>query len=380
MNAIRRERSVSGKVVGAGEGERPGQHTAQVDSHLVCEVERALHHRYLVGAVGRRIAIVEVAHDARRARGAAIGIRFADEDWRARKRRRFHRVEAGAMKRELLAEVQLHVPVHPRHAAFGVERDEVEAGAASPRDGVLAAVAMLQEIREKRAPRGGNGRAAQGSVGQHGVERGLRVVIQPVIFGGGSTPVTDVRLVPELPQPIVLRRSLRVAIAGMLGPNSDELGPLLVVGRRIERAAVERVRARGLVRLRLRGERAWHEAQLEERGNARLHLGVHDRVDAREVVDGSAVRVLAVEIRGAPLEPSCVVARVEQEVRPHSHLRLVRSRQRTEQLAPFLRRRGVDLVVAEIGPNWLKRLALHGGVYVDHHRSCGVGEERPAKQ
>ena len=68
VDAVRRERAIAGEVGRVGEGERPGQHAAQVDTHLGRELERALHHRHLVGAVGGRVAIGVLG---RRAHGQA---------------------------------------------------------------------------------------------------------------------------------------------------------------------------------------------------------------------------------------------------------------------------------------------------------------------
>src|SRR5689334_10801226 len=59
-----------------------------------------------------------------------------------------------------------------------------------------------------------------------------RVVVELVILLGRALPISDIRLVPDLPQPR-LHLCLSIALHAVSGPLKDEFGPLLVILGRV---------------------------------------------------------------------------------------------------------------------------------------------------
>jgi hypothetical protein len=177
-------------------------------------------------------------------------------------------------------------------------------------------------------------------------------------------PIRDVRFVPELPLPE--RFGVGVALLDVRGPRAHERRPRLVVARRIEAAAVERVGAGVPVRRRLRRESLGHEAELDERKRARIERRVHDPVDQRVVVDGVPGGVLCIDVGGAPLGRERAVAGVEEEVGADVNRRPVQRRKRAQELLAVRRGRDVGFVVAVERPHAFERSS--GGRRVDRDR------------
>ena len=163
-------------------------------------------------------------------------------------------------------------------------------------------------------------------------------------------------------------------------PLEDQLGPLLVVLRRVGPAGVDLVvlrlrRPLVLVRLGLDRQLLGHEPDLHVGLHAALEVGVEDAVDDRPVVDRLAVGVLGVGVGRAPLQGRGAVAGGEQVVRAEVDLLRAELAEFGEQLLAVLHVGVVRLVGAEEPPDRLEVAAGLVGPDGDRDRR---GRRRPA--
>src|SRR5262249_30642251 len=118
---------------------------------------------------------------------------------------------------------------------LGMERNEVELGADTPR-GVIGAAGRVreegaEELRGRRRARPAGVRSAYPRFRDGAPDGGVRDVMQPAALFDGAAPVEPVRLVPDLPGPGGDPRHA-VALDSVPAPGLDELGPALIVFRR----------------------------------------------------------------------------------------------------------------------------------------------------
>src|SRR5438477_12266006 len=137
----------------------------------------------------------------------------------------------------------------------------------------------------------------------HGIDG---VVMQFKKFFWRAAPVTDVRLIPDLPVPR-LHFSAPIFLDAVFRPLVDQLGPLLVIRWRIGPAGENRavILARApmmLIRLWFDGKLLRHETDLGVRPHSALQAGVEDAIQNCPVVNGVAGRVFAVNACGTPLQ------------------------------------------------------------------------------
>src|SRR5438105_12780977 len=113
----------------------------------------------------------------------------------------------------------------------------------------------------------------RGQCAAHGING---VVMQFKKFFRRAAPVTDVRLVPNLPIPR-LHLCASIFFDAMFRPLADQLGPLLVIRWRIGPAGENRsvILARTpmmLIRLWFGGKFLWHETDLGVRPHSALQV------------------------------------------------------------------------------------------------------------
>src|SRR5437762_13568725 len=102
---------------------------------------------------------------------------------------------------------------------------------------------MFKELPREPATAAGCVRAAHLCLRQgapHGVDG---IIVQLAKFFRRSAPITDVRLVPDLPIPR-FHFSASVFLEAVFRPLEDEFGPLLVILRRISPTGVNLVVSR----------------------------------------------------------------------------------------------------------------------------------------
>ena len=264
------------------------------------------------------------------------------------------------MQAKLVAEVHLDVAARDGGAALGVEGDEIEARSRLAGHGVGSRRAMLQKLRQKRAARTCHCGPAHLGRWYDPVDRRFGVVVELRVFREGSLPVADVGLVPQFPLP--RRRDIWVTSVYVRRPRRDEVAPFGVVGGRVEATTIEGGRGRVLVRRRIRRQRLGHEPDLGERESARSRDGIHDSVHERPRVDRIARSVLGVHVRRSPLERWRAVAGIEEKVRANVRRGGVRRGDGLEQRFAFRSCGVVDLVVAVVRPDALKRRSRRRGI------------------
>ena len=134
-------------------------------------------------------------------------------------------------------------------------------------------ISSIQATAADAGPPTGSGRSTR-------LHRGRADVVQPEVLVEGAGPEhVEVRLVPDLEAPAA-DLVAPVALDEMRGEVADELTPTIpVLRRRHDGAVVEH----GLVRVQ--GEIAGHEADLDDRPQPERQDPVVDAVDASEVVD-----------------------------------------------------------------------------------------------
>src|SRR5207248_6383476 len=125
-----------------------------------------------------------------------------------------------------------------------------------------------------------------------------RVIVQLSKLRRCAAPVADVGLIPDFPVP-GLDFSAAILLDAMFGPLEDQLCPLRIVLRRISPACIDLLVTRArrptmLIRLRLDRQIFWHEANLRIGTHAPSEISIEDTVEDRPVVEGSAVRVIAI--------------------------------------------------------------------------------------
>src|SRR5262249_52568368 len=113
-----------------------------------------------------------------------------------------------------------------------------------------------------------------------------------------AAPVTDVRLIPDLPVP-GLKLGPAIFFQTMFRPLENELRPFLIVLWRIGPSSIDVFVTRArcplmLIRLRLDGEVLWHEADLHVWSYAAVEVGVENAIENGPVVNRLPLTVLAV--------------------------------------------------------------------------------------
>src|SRR5262249_27086758 len=144
--------------------------------------------------------------DARRAGGAALRVRLADDDGPvAQLGKRRHDLERARDIGRLLLAAHLDAPLDDLRASFGMEADVVERRAGLAGRVVRAGRAVLeepaQELGRLRTAWAGRVRAADAGAGQRALDRIGRVIVKAVVLLRSPAPVLDVRLVPDFPVP-----------------------------------------------------------------------------------------------------------------------------------------------------------------------------------
>ena len=207
-------------------------------------------------------------------------------------------------------------------------------------------------------PRGGQGAL-------HGVGR---MVVELMVLFGSPPPVEDVRLVPDLPVPLL---NLRPPVAGhaVRRPLEDQLAPLAIIAGRIGPAGGELAAPRRPVmpvRLGLDGERLGHEADLDVGPEPPLEIGVEDPVHDRPVVPRAALGILGIGVRRAPLQGRRAVAGGQQVVRPDEDRARAQARELIKECLSLFHVRVIGFVMSEEPP---------GGAELAR-RSTGVDRDR----
>src|SRR5579863_4096551 len=213
-------------------------------------------------------------------------------------------------------------------------------------------------------------RPAHERMRQHAADRRRAHVVEAVVFHGGAVPVADVRLVPDLPQPRV--DLVRIAVSQVRGIDCHQLRPLVPVLRRVGPPGEDVALWKGVpIRLRMRGERLGHEADLDQWADVLGDEGIEDAIRNREVVDRRAVRFFGVKVRRSPLERTRAIAGCEEIVRAEIDRRRAERGELTQELFAVRRIGVVGFVGAKEIPDGLIRRDSAGGVNADGDRRVG---------
>ena len=387
VDAVGGERAKALEVILVLEFERPAEHGAQIDAAAVPQFEQPLVGRSRIGRVERAVAIVVGGIDLARAGRAALGIGLAQDDRQpAQGRVSRDDLESPVGIAQFLGDSHGDATLIDLRPALGVERDEIERHVppgrrASSRSHV--AQEIVQESVGRLIVRSGARRAADPGRGQCGAHAGDRVVVQFPIILGARVPVRDVGLVPYLkvPLPHVLPP---VTLHQVRRDDADQLAPFgIVLGRIVGCPGDRALRVAYLVGLvpirKFRRQILRHEAQLHQRPHAGLLIGIEDAVQNREIVDRSAVRVLAVDVGRTPFQIRHAVTRGQQMVDADGDRHWAEVMQFAQQRAAVGERAVVRLVVPEpgvqrfIGPDLFAKIHLDG----HGHGRCRRRRRRP---
>ena len=218
------------KVRLALELEGPRHRPEQVDLVEVGELVGAGNLRGGVARIHRAVAVRVLWIRRHGAGRTAFRIRFADHDRDALQLwKRGGNLETVGDRAQLVVDAHPDVTVHDARRALGVKRHEIERRAGLAGRVVRAAQTMLDEARQDAlgalAVRTGDMRAADARGRQRALQAVGRVVVQLLELFGRAAPVTDVRLVPDLPIPaldFVASRTVRPSAS----PTDDQLAPI----------------------------------------------------------------------------------------------------------------------------------------------------------
>src|SRR3989475_3520953 len=269
--------------------------------------------------------------------------------------------------------------VHPpgcESRALGVEGHEVQRGSGPGAVSEEAAEEFVAPSAGAEVTRGGG--TADRGVGQRGLHGGRRNVVQRVELLGRAAPIIDVGLVLQLPEPAahVLGAVARHAV---LDQRAHEAAPLAVVPPRrrpqpgLVGTPLGRARLEGEALLRVLGNEGPRRGrQLHQRPGARPHGRVVDLVGDAEVVEGTAGRVLVIDVTGSPVRQRPADAAVENVVRADVVGALGEGPDGPEVSFAGGPRRPVELLEAETGPEPAPRSPRRAAVHA-HGRPGDAG-------
>src|SRR6185437_13627789 len=250
----------------------------------------------------RAIAISVRRIHARRAGCATFRIRLAENDRRVAP---FggggHDFETALDIQEVMADAHLEMPIDYLRAAFRMKADKSERAAGFTRGIVFAARAVFekgaQKISGTPACRTGRIRTTDPGVRISALDGVGRVVVKLEIFFLRAVPISNIGFVPDFPEP-GLESGIAVSLAHMARPLIDQLRPFAVVVGRIRPT-----RKHGTVWeivtiwLGMSRESFGHEADLDQRSNARVPEIIEDAIENCPAINRLAGNVFGIRVR-----------------------------------------------------------------------------------
>jgi hypothetical protein len=307
---------------------------------------------------------------------ATFGIGFA-QNYRetAEFREGFDDVQTGLDVSQFFFQSHADVAIDERWAAFGVVADEIDWNA-------CLGATIEKEFQER-------GRFGIGGAGGGGASD-LRcweisadafhcAGVELEIFFGRSLPIADVGFVPDLPEPF-LDVLFSVSLDAVLHDLKIQLFPLAIVfGRIAPTGSDSRLRPVVTVRLRIYREGFGHEADFEHGASVGVAVSVEDAIEDFPIIDGMALRVFGVDVRGSPFEGRFAVSG-GQKIMSADVDGDGRERRQFVKKHGAVRAVGViGLVVAEPIVDGFEGCAGGVGTDVDGYRGLG-GEEKERRQ